>query len=68
MEANETVKDTIKRYLKAQAAEDEANYVDFVAVGNRGLNVGNAVIGDDYLGPNARAMLSMRKLNCIFMP
>ena len=66
-EPNETIKDCIKRYLKSQA-ENDANYVDFCAVGNRGLNMGNAVTGDDFLGTVARAMITMRKLNSIFIP
>ena len=67
-EPNETIKNCIKRYLKDQAADDDAHYVDFCAVGNRGLNKGNAVTGDDFLGTVARAMISMRKLNSIFVP
>ena len=65
-EANMTIKQRIKSYLREQS--EDADYVDFVAVGNRGLNMGNAVDGDDYLGTVARAMISMRKLNVIFVP
>ena len=42
--------------------------MDFCAVGNRGINMGNATTGDDFLGSVARAMISMRKLNVIFVP
>jgi len=61
-----TIKQRIKNYLKEQS--EDSDYVDFVAVGNRGLNMGNAVDGDDYLGTVARAMISMRKINVIFVP
>ena len=61
-----SIKNRIKEYLKEQC--DDQSYIDFVCVGNRGLNMGNAADGDDYLGSVARAMISMRKLNCIFMP
>ena len=43
-------------------------YVDFVCVGNRGLNVGNAAEGDNYLGRVAQAMIAMKRLNVIFVP
>ncbi len=61
-----TIKDRIKQYLKEQSDDDA--YIDFVCVGNRGLNMGNAADGDDYLGTVARAMIQMRKLNTIFCP
>ena len=56
----------IKNYLKGQAEDDQ--YIDFVCVGNRGLNVGNAVDGENYLGTVAQNMIAMRKLNVIFVP
>ena len=63
---NCSIKDRIKMYLREQS-EDSA-YVDFVCVGNRGLNVGNAVDGENYLGTVANAMIAMKKLNVIFIP
>ena len=52
--------------MKEQAQNNE--YVDFCAVGNRGINVGNAESGDNFLGTVAQAMIGMRKLNVIFCP
>lgn len=49
--------------------QDETDmYVDFVCVGNRGLNMGNAADGDNYLGSVANSMIAMRQLNVIFVP
>ena len=45
---NMLIKNRIKQYLREQAEDD--NYVDFVCVGNRGLNTGNAVDGDNFMG------------------
>lgn len=53
-------------YLREQDQDDA--YIDFVVVGNRGLNMGNAVDGDNYMGSVAMAMISMRRLNVIFCP
>ena len=64
--ANMTIKNRIKEYLREQAEDD--NYVDFVCVGNRGLNVGNAADGDNYMGNVASSMIAMRQLNVIFIP
>ena len=65
-EPNVLIRDRIKSYLKEQSEDDM--YIDFVCVGNRGLNVGNAVDGENFLGTVARAMISMRRLNTIFIP
>lgn len=65
-DANTQIKDRIKRYLKEQDETD--SYVDFVCVGNRGLNMGNAADGDNYLGSVANSMIAMRQLNVIFVP
>ena len=65
-EPNQSIKTVIKNYLIGQA-EDDA-YIDFTCVGNRGLNVGNAVDGDNYLGTVAQNMIAMKKLNVIFVP
>ena len=64
--ASTTIKSCIKQYFVEQDENDD--YVDFCAVGNRGLNVGNAVVGENFLGTVAQAMISMRKLNVIFVP
>ena len=61
-----TIKERIKMYLREQDQNDA--YIDFVVVGNRGLNVGNAVDGENYMGSVAMAMISMRRLNVIFCP
>ena len=61
-----TIKDRIKMYLREQAEDD--SYIDFVCVGNRGLNVGNAADGENYLGTVANAMIAMKKLNVVFIP
>ena len=54
-EPSMTIRDRIKQYLVEQ---NESNaYIDFCAVGNRGLNVGNAVDGANYLGTVAQAMI-----------
>lgn len=63
---NETIKNRIKTYLIEQKEDD--NYVDFICIGNRGLNVGNAVDGDNFLGHVAMAMIAFKKLNVIFCP
>ena len=63
---NMTIKNRIKEYLREQAEDD--NYVDFVCVGNRGLNVGNAADGDNFMGNVAQSMIAMRQLNVIFIP
>lgn len=67
-EANMTIKQTIKNYLIGQREDNK--YVDFVSVGNKGLNASGGAAGgaNDYLGSVARAMISMRKLNVIFIP
>ena len=67
-EPNQTIKAAIKAYLVGQA--EDGMYVDFVSVGNKGLNSSGAAAGggDDHLGSVARAMISMRKLNVIFIP
>lgn len=61
-----TIKNRIKQYLREQDENDA--YVDFVCVGNRGLNVGNAVDGDNFMGNVAASMIAMRQLNVIFIP
>ena len=61
-----TIKDRIKKYLQEQSENDE--YVDFCAVGNRGLNVGSVARGDNYLGHVAEAMIAFKRLNVIFVP
>ena len=61
-----TVKEKVKEYLREQDENDA--YIDFICVGNRGLNVGNAVDGENYLGTVAQAMIGMRRLNVIFVP
>ena len=63
---NTTIRDTIKKYLREQ--NEDNMYVDFICVGNRGLNMGNAVDGDNYMGSVAAGMISMRQLNVIFVP
>ena len=63
---NMLIKNRIKMYLREQSEDD--NYVDFVCVGNRGLNVGSAADGDNYMGTVASSMIAMRQLNVIFMP
>lgn len=63
---NCAIKERIKRYLREQDQDDA--YIDFVVVGNRGLNMGNAADGDNYMGSVAMAMISMRRLNVIFCP
>ena len=63
---NMTIKNRIKQYLREQDENDA--YVDFVCVGNRGLNVGNAVDGDNFMGNVAASMIAMRQLNVIFIP
>ena len=66
-EPNHTIKMTVKNYLLAQAEDDR--YVDFISVGGRGVNAAEATGGpEDFLGSVARAMISMRKLNVIFVP
>ena len=64
--ANQEIRDRIKDYLIEQSEDNM--YVDFVCVGNRGLNVGNAAEGDNYLGRVAQAMIAMKRLNVIFVP
>ena len=63
---NKTIKERIKEYLREQAESEF--YVDFVCVGNRGINMGNAVDGDNYMGSVASSMIGMRQLNVIFVP
>ena len=45
---NETVKERVKAYLVNQAETDK--YIDFVCLGGRGINYGNAVDGHNSMG------------------
>ena len=65
-EINQTIKARIKEYLKEQSENDM--YIDFVCIGSRGLNVGNAADGDNFMGRRAQEMIAFRKLNVIFIP
>jgi len=47
-EPNMTIRQRIKNYLREQSEND--NYIDFCCVGNRGINVGSAASGENYLG------------------
>ena len=66
MAQGKTIKDVIKDYLVEQKEND--SYIDFCAVGSRGINVGNAVDGPNYLGRVAQAMIGFKSLNIIFVP
>lgn len=66
MAYGKSIKDVIKDYLVEQSEND--SYIDFCVVGNRGINVGNAVEGQNYLGRVAQAMLAFKRLNVIFVP
>ena len=63
---NMIIKDRIKMYLREQSEDD--SYIDFACVGNRGINVGNAVDGENFMGSVASSMIAMRQLNVIFVP
>merc|ERR1712060_114527 len=65
-EINQTIKARIKEYLKEQSENDM--YIDFVCIGSRGLNVGNAADGDNFMGRRAQEMIAFGKLNVIFIP
>lgn len=65
-EPSTTIRQRVKDYLRDQDPTEA--YVDFVCVGNRGLNVGNHVDGENYLGSVAQAMIGFKKLNVIFVP
>ena len=57
----------VDEHRQTEQAEDDS-YIDFVCVGNRGLNVGNAADGDNFMGNVASSMIAMRQLNVIFIP
>lgn len=61
---SETVYKCIKNYLVAESNED--NYVDFVAVGNNGVNY--AKNKGTTLGSVAEMILRAPKMNVIFCP
>jgi len=65
--SSQTIKACVKEWLLSQAEDDR--YIDFISIGARGSNAGEATGGpEDFLGSVARAMISMRKLNVIFVP
>jgi len=47
--------------------KENGNYIDFVAVGNKGADFSskNTV---DYLGRVANSVLKAKRMNCIFVP
>ena len=64
-DANQSVYKRIKQYLVEQSNDD--NYVDFVALGNRGINF-NSGKEEDKIGTVGKAIIAARKMNCIFVP
>lgn len=64
-ESNEKVYDVIKHYLIEESNKD--NYVDFVAVGNVGMNFSSSR-PEKYLGSTANAVLRAKRMNVIFLP
>ena len=65
-----TIYQVIKQYLGSQVSEEpgkESDYIDFVAVGNSGLNF-NAHEEPEYLGQVAGTILRAKRMNCIFIP
>lgn len=65
-----TVYQVIKQYLGSQASDEpgcESDYIDFVAVGNSGLNF-NAHDEPEYLGQVAGTVLRAKRMNCLFIP
>lgn len=64
-EANQSVYKRIKQYLVDQSNAD--NYVDFVALGNRGINFLSGK-EDDKIGTVGKSVIAARKMNCIFVP
>ena len=42
-------------------------YIDFVAVGNQGMNF-SSKNDEKYLGSVANAVLRAKRMNCIFVP
>jgi hypothetical protein len=64
-EGQERVYQAIKRYLIEESRVD--NYVDFVAVGNVGINFSSDRT-EKYLGSTASAVLKAKRMNVIFLP
>ena len=63
-ETNHTIYQRIKKYLKDEM--DDNNYVDFVAVGSKGVASVEKDTGD-YIGSVATLVLQARNMNCIFV-
>lgn len=62
---NQRVYDCIKHYLIEESNKD--NYIDFVAVGNVGMNFSSSK-PEKYIGSVASAVLKAKRMNVIFLP
>lgn len=63
---------TIQKHLMDQAAVGDDgimhDYIDFVCVGNTGLNFNPQTHEPNYLGSTAAMVLRAKKMNCLFIP
>lgn len=65
-EEGKSVYQTIKKYLKYEASDiNKHGYIDFVAVGNTGVNFSE--YNKKYLGSVADAILRARLMNCLLV-
>lgn len=66
-EVNKSIYQVIKHYLKYEAQDvDKHGYIDFVAVGNQGMDFTNKNT-EKYLGSVANAVIRAKKMNVIFI-
>lgn len=67
-EADKSTYQVIKKHLKYQAQDvNQHGYIDFVAVGNQGMNFASKN-DEKYLGSVANAVVRAKKMNAIFIP